>query len=282
MLNMIKMDIYRLFKTKSVYVIWLIWAFLLFGTTYMTSMDIKAAVSQEEHPQAVEQSEDAEPVELGISVQPPTKIGEKVTVYDMVWSNIQGKVIALFIVIFAVLFSTADSNSGYIKNIGGQVRKRWGLIVSKAVAIFVFILCTMGLSVVLQAVSNGVILGYLRWGNLQDFGSYFVIQFFLHFALALICMTVAILIRNNVVTMIFAVCLCMNVLTLFYSAIDRIVHKMGYQDFCLLEHLVTGKISLLPMTITQKAGCGAIAVSVAFIIGMLVFSSIVFEKRDIV
>ena len=35
MLNIIKMDLYRMFRTKSLYVIWIIAAVLMIGTTYL-------------------------------------------------------------------------------------------------------------------------------------------------------------------------------------------------------------------------------------------------------
>lgn len=47
---------------------------------------------------------------------------------DVFFSNAQGKFYALFLVIFAVMFATADIKSGYIKNIGGQVSQRGSLL----------------------------------------------------------------------------------------------------------------------------------------------------------
>lgn len=76
----------------------------------------------EQNPQAYEQeiSSDEEPVNLGMDVTIPTRPGEMVTVYDQVYANLQGKFIALFMVIFAVLFSASDLSSGYIKILEGK------------------------------------------------------------------------------------------------------------------------------------------------------------------
>ena len=57
---------------------------------------------------------------------------------------------ALFLVIFTVLFSSADIGSGYIKNIGGQVRSRRNLIFSKASVLFVYTTVTMLLYFIIQ------------------------------------------------------------------------------------------------------------------------------------
>ena len=118
MLNMIKMDLYRMFRTKSLYVIWIVLAVALLITTSLCKTDYDSLNKED----AVQQEQIAEPtaenMNVGMMVMLPTEPGEKVTVFDIFFANSQGKFYALFLVIFAVLFSTADISSGYIKNIG--------------------------------------------------------------------------------------------------------------------------------------------------------------------
>ena len=283
MINMIKMDLYRLRRTKSMYVIWAIMALVILFTTAMSKMDGEqlAETATQMGAIVVEQEEETETTNIGMAIELPENTGNTITVYDMVYANVQGKAVALFIVIFAVLFATGDLNSGYIKNIGGQVKSRGKIVVSKAFAIFVFTILTMLLFILIQAVSNGIFLGYIEWGNIGDFLLYSVIEILLHFAFAIICMSVAILLRNNVVSMILAVCMCMNVLMLLYNAIDKLIHKIGVEDFQLVNYTVTGKISMMSYEITSKESVSAICVAAVFIVGMLVLSGIVFEKKDI-
>ena len=42
MLNMIKMDLYRMFHTKALYVIWIVLAAAVFFTTYMSREDLQS------------------------------------------------------------------------------------------------------------------------------------------------------------------------------------------------------------------------------------------------
>ena len=115
MLNMIKMDLYRMFRTKSMYVVWIVLAVSVLFTTFMCKTDYDS-LSKED---TVRQEQFAEPtaenINVGMMVTLPTEPGEKVTVYDIFFANSQGKFYALFLVIFAVMFSTADIGSGYIK-----------------------------------------------------------------------------------------------------------------------------------------------------------------------
>ena len=124
MLNLIKMDLYRMFRTKSLYVICIVLAAALLFTTILCKTDYEIlneadAVQQEQVAELT-----TENINVGMMVTLPTEPGEKVTVFDIFFGNSQGKFYALFLVIFAVLFSTADISSGYIKNIGGQVQSR--------------------------------------------------------------------------------------------------------------------------------------------------------------
>ena len=174
MLNMIKMDVYRMFRTKSMYVIWIILLASALLTSFLSKIDYDAVNKEWEKKQAVDvvnaqdieeqQADDSnkeqlsqqntDNVNIGMSVELPTEPGKKVTVMDVFFSNAQGKFYALFLVIFAVMFATADIKSGYIKNIGGQVSQRGMLIVSRAVALALFTAITFAGIFVFQAAAN--------------------------------------------------------------------------------------------------------------------------------
>ena len=95
-------------------------------------------------------------VNLGMDVTVPTKPGDTVSVFDLFYGNIKGKFLALFMVIFAVLYSTADMTSGFIKNIAGQVRDRRGLVFAKGVSLFVYTVLTMLIFTGIQTISNAL------------------------------------------------------------------------------------------------------------------------------
>lgn len=293
MLNMLKMDFHRLLRTRSLYVIWLIFFAMVAFNTYMGVDDyITLEVGEtEEVVQGDNKGEgfalvteipgEKETVNVGISAYPPTKPGEKVTVFDLFYMNAQCKSIALFLAIFVILFTSGDISSGYIKNVAGQVKHRGYLVLSKMVILALYTVVTLGLTIVVQAVSNRIVLGYLEWGNGGEFVKYFLLQLMLHIALAAICMAVTIIVRNNVFSMIFSIALCMNLWILLYMGIDKLIHKVGFDSFTLLDYSVTGNIFQLPMEISRQKGLTVAAVSVVFLVVMLVLSGVLFEKRDV-
>lgn len=285
MINIIKMDLYRMFKTRSMYVIWIVMIFItVFSSSFLAPVKENINQSVENADDFAEESiseEEIDNTNLGMTVDLSTQKGENITVYRMFYANMSAKAIGLFLVIFAVIFSTADINSGYIKNIGGQVKNREQLILSKVVSLFVFTILTIGIFILVQAISNGIFLGYVEWGKCNLFFRYLVAQIPLHFALEMICMGLAIALRNNVFSMIISVCLCMNVMTIFYSAIDHLVYKMGIKEFHMLNYTVTGKIALLSDELTTKDSIAAVLIAAIFVVVTVVLSSVIFKKRDI-
>lgn len=283
MLNMIRMELYRMFKTKSMYVIWLVLAVGILFTTGLSADEMKTYTmeeKQEMYEYATGQRE-SETVNLGMDVTVPTKPGDTVSVFDLFYGNIKGKFLALFMVIFAVLYSTADMTSGFVKNIAGQVRDRRRLVFAKGVSLFVYTVLTMLIFTGIQTVSNALFFDELVFGPVKEFLQYAGIQTLLHFALLIIVMCIAIVLRNNVISMMLSVCLCMNVLVIFYSFLDNLIAKAHIKNFHVLEYTVTGNISFLETNVTAKMAVTALAVSIAFVIVMIEVCSTVFKKRDI-
>ncbi|MEY8427021.1 ABC transporter permease [Lachnospiraceae bacterium 46-15] len=275
MFNMVRMDLYRMFRTKSLYVIWIVMA-----ATMLLTTSLSLIVQEMPELQEYTHQETTENVNLGMSVSLPTLPGEQITVLDEVYANTTAKFTALFFVIFAVIFATADINSGYIKNIGGQVRNRGALFLSKAVAMLVFTALTMLGYVLLQALFCRICFGYLVWGNICALLWYLGIQILLHYALTLICMAIAVLLRNNVLSMILVICMCGGVSALLYGLIDNLIHKLGFSDFQLMKYTVTGQIALVPIEPSSDDVLMPAVISVAFLLAMSFIGNTVFAKKD--
>ena len=200
---------------------------------------------------------------------------------DVFFSNVQGKFYALFLVIFAVMFATADIKSGYIKNIGGQVSQRGMLIVSRAVALALFTAITFAGIFVFQAVANMLAFKCVMWGNWKEIIPYFLTELTLHYAFVLICMAIAVIIKNNVISMTLSVCLTMNIMSIVYAFIDYVVNRKGLHNFSIYKYTVTGRMAMLPMNAGRDDVVSSICVAVIFIIIMLSLSSYIFQKKDI-
>lgn len=281
MLNMMRMELFRMFKTKSLYVIWMVMIACVFLTNSLSAEEI-LTFSMEEKQEMYEAAMDGEESgNLGMDVTLPTKPGADVSVFDGFYANVKGKFIALFMVIFTVLYATADITSGYVKNIAGQVRNRGNLIFAKAAALLLYVVLTMLLFIGVQMFSNAISYQKLVMGPGKEFFQYAAMQTLLHFALVMVIMCLAVVLRNNVISMMISVCVCMNVLIMLYGVVDQAVEKLGIHDFHMMDYTVSGKIVTLGMNAAPKTMGMAALVGIVFIVVMLAISMTVFQKRDI-
>lgn len=275
MFNIIRMELYRLFKTKSMYVIWIVMLLMVILSTVIVATD---TVSEDERQVTQEYHQEEN---VGVSVVLPTLDKESLTLSDFVTANMQARVIVIFIVIFAVIYTTADTGTGYIKNIAGQMKKREYLVVGKVVALFVNVVITTAIFVAGQALSNLLFLGHLDSGGLGNLAAYLGIQVLLHFAMAVVSMAVAAIIRNSVVSMTLVICISMNIMAILYSGIDKLVQKAGIENFQTIKHTVMGKISQLLPDMAGKDMAYAVITALVFTGAAGVITACVCRKRDI-
>lgn len=94
MFNMIKMDLYRMFHTKALYVIWIVLAAAVLFTTSMSREDLQYIQEESQENEstgdaaAEGENQEAEMINMGMQVTIPTQPGEKVTLFDQVFANL--------------------------------------------------------------------------------------------------------------------------------------------------------------------------------------------------
>lgn len=296
MFNAIRMDVYRLFKTKSTYIILVIMiALSVMGTGLMSVMtEMTEAEGQQvqteqmsdnagyagDDDQLYEDTEGAQSqVSVSVSESDPDENDNSVLSFAM--SDISGLQAGLFIIIFTVLFSMADINSGFIKSIGGQVKGRGVLIVSKMVAIAIFTAIVIIADFLTQLIAVNIFFDDAAVGSASEIVRLLSSQFVLNFALAVLMMAIAMIIKNNVVSMIIGVCMCTGIFELIFMGINYLMDKIGFSDFDINNILITGKIQ--NVTIGADAsdiGYALLAAAIYIAVSVLAVYN-VFKHRDI-
>lgn len=296
MFNAIRMDVYRLFKTKSTYIILVIMlALSVMGTGLMSVMtEMTGAKRQQVQTEqmsdnadyAVEDdqfNEDTEGAQsqLSVSVSEIDPDENDNSVLSFAMSDISGLQAGLFIIIFTVLFSMADINSEFIKSIGGQVKSRGVLIVSKMVAIAIFTAIVIIADFLTQLIAVNIFFDDAVVGSASEIVRLLSSQFVLNFALAVLMMAIAIIIKNNVVSMIIGVCMCTGIFELIFMGINYLMDKIGFSDFDINNILITGKIQNVTIG-ADAADIGYALLTAAIYIAVSVLAVYnVFKHRDI-
>lgn len=296
MFNAIRMDVYRLFKTKSTYIILVIMiALSVMGTGLMSVMtEMTGAEGQQvqteqmsdnadyagDDDQLYEDTEGAQSqVSVSVSESDPDENDNSVLSFAM--SDISGLQAGLFIIIFTVLFSMADINSGFIKSIGGQVKGRGVLIVSKMVAIVIFTAIVIIADFLTQLIAVNIFFDDAAVGSASEIVRLLSSQFVLNFALAVLMMAIAMIIKNNVVSMIIGVCMCTGIFELIFMGINYLMDKIGFNDFDINNILITGKIQNVTIG-ADASDIGYALLTAAIYIAVSVLAVYnVFKHRDI-
>lgn len=314
MYNTIKMELYRMVRMKSFYVIMLIMtAMTVFGTwaineevaynkeeaqkTEQSLNAIQQGVGENQEIEDImdgieaaqqnpgenqEEAEDGDDIMVGIvSEMSEDTDFSNVTVLDTAFSNLSGMIIALFIAIFTVLFCGADITSGYIKNFVGQAKSRTRLVLAKVISIGIYTIVMMLFYWIVQMVSNGIFLGYIHMGDVGSCVSYLAVQTVLHIALAMLCLAIVLISKSTVTSMVFAICVCGNIMSVLYMGIDFIVGKIGVKDFSFSTYTVSGRIKMLEQTFARQDGIETLAVAAVCMILCFLIGSVVFTKKDI-
>ena len=296
MFNAIRMDVYRLFKTKSTYIILVIMlAMSVMGTGLMSVMtEMTGAERQQvqteqmsdnadyagEDDQFNEDTEGAQS-QLSVSVSEIDPDENDNSVLSFAMSDISGLQAGLFIIIFTVLFSMADINSGFIKSIGGQVKGRGVLIVSKMTAIAIFTAIVIIADFLTELIAVNIFFDDAVVGSASEIVRLLSSQFVLNFALAILMMAIAIIIKNNVVSMIIGVCMCSGIFELIFMGINYLMDKIGFSDFDINNILITGKIQNVTIG-ADAADIGYALLTAAIYIAVSVLAVYnVFKHRDI-
>lgn len=296
MFNAIRMDVYRLFKTKSTYIILVIMlAMSVMGTGLMSVMtEMTGAERQQvqteqmsdnadyagEDDQFNEDTEGAQS-QLSVSVSEIDPDENDNSVLSFAMSDISGLQAGLFIIIFTVLFSMADINSGFIKSIGGQVKGRGVLIVSKMAAIAIFTAIVIIADFLTELIAVNIFFDDAVVGSASEIVRLLSSQFVLNFALAVLMMAIAIIIKNNVVSMIIGVCMCTGIFELIFMGINYLMDKIGFSDFDINNILITGKIQNVTIGAdTADIGYALLTAAIYIAVSVLAVYN-VFKHRDI-
>lgn len=105
---------------------------------------------------------------------------------------------------------------------------------------------------------------------------YVVTLLFVYFVMAM-----AIIIKNNVISMIIAVCMCTGIFTLIFSGINILIEKIGVKNFDINDYLIVNQISELDLSASAKTVGGAFAVAAVWAVVSLIAVYGVFKRRDI-
>ncbi|MFT4145695.1 MAG: ABC transporter permease subunit [Mobilitalea sp.] len=284
MLNVIKMDLYRLIKTRSLYVILMIIAAFMMLNVYMLQREIEVLSfkqTETDNTQEVLKEDTTENVNLGISYDPSSLIRLDTTLLDEVEVMLTSGIMLLFTGIFVVIYVCGENTSGYIKNLVTCTKRRWYIILSKTVAMSVFVLFELLVVLIMTGIASSIFIDSITLNISGHLLQYLGLQFLLHTAFAVIIIMVSVLTRSTAISMIISICLCSGIGSLVIGFISKLNINGHYIGAKLPDYLITTNVQTLMSTPSSEMSIRVIAVSAIAILAYNLISCVVMEKRDI-
>lgn len=273
MLKTLKMDLYRMFRSKSFYITLLITYVLV----VVSIASFKMVMENEDLKSFYEQSMEAtDKMNMGISAGMIYVNTPEVTLLDLFSANISGASIAVIAVIFGIIFVCSEHNSGYIKNVISRKGYRTYFTLSKAICMGIYLLISfIGTSVLIAGTSSIILENYV-FGDLSTFVSYFMTQYLLHFAILLLTILICNITRNMAISMAVGICICSGMVALLTSLLDKLKLDIVFSDY-----LLTMNMRVLPITYDATIYTRALSVSVIGGVVFVVASILLLKRQDV-
>ena len=284
MLNVIKMDLYRLVKTRSLYVILIIVAAFMMLNVYMLQQNFEMYSSKQTDVNTVPETtaeDSTENVNLGISYDGSSLIRADVTLLDEVMVMLSSGIMMLFTGIFVVIYVCGENTSGYIKNLVTCTKRRYYIILSKTVAMSVFVLFELLIMLLITGIASSIFIDNITIELSAKLFQYLGLQFLLHIAFAVVIIMVSVLTRSTAISMIISICLCSGIGALIIGFISKLNINGHHIGAKLPDYLITTNVQALMSTPSSEISIRVIGVSVIAILAYNAISCLVMEKRDI-
>ncbi len=271
MLNIIKMDVYRMLHSRSTYYVLIGLSFFLFflvSNTHKALLDLQQGIPVAE---AI--------VGIGFDA---TLLSDKMSLLQFFKVIAGSQSFILMLSVFSVLFINHEEASGFSKNIAGQVQKRGWLLLSKFICQGLFILLAFIVGIATIIVAGETSYEAIIIGNIGQLFLEIGVQFIFHLAFAGILLVIITLLRQPVISLLVSVLLCFGAFGFLYRAIDGWLQKgMGGTGFTVTNYTMTGIISRVSIDSADSDLIRSLVIAVIYCVVTVGLSVAIKNKRDL-
>lgn len=269
MANLIKMDLFRLFKTKSYKLLLLVSLSIAFIAIAAIAGIAKLI------PILGEESQ------FALSMMFPFASWAKdVSVFDIMYTSLYA-LAPMVISIATAIFISSEHSSGYIKNIAGQVKNK-GMLVAAKFATLAFATFTIFVSYLVGAFASAQLFlhGSLNYTGFMDFAAVIGVKYLLFLSVVAIIIFLCTLTKSSSLAIAFGVIFGTGMTTIVYTAVSFFLETVTKHSIQVASFTPDGfafKLSMATQPEILAKGC---VLSVIYIAVFLILSAVVMNKRD--
>lgn len=279
--NLLKMDLYRMFKSKVTWLCILGTAIMMLSSVFLTSSDIKYYTShQEELKQIEENAGGGEDWGIYIgSVMPMWCKGAEAPVVDLIANNVQSKILLIFLVVFLVDFVSGENKSGFLLNIAGQVSNRGYIIISKIVITAIYSFIQLLSTCAIIGLSSKLFLGYINLDRITDFIPFITMQLLLQIAFGTLIIFIVTLTKSTIASLVISILLSSGIVQVADPLFRIVLNKL--KSFSIMYYTISGNIGQLSVGSSSTIYLRSLAITALVIIVTSAISIYLIQKRDV-
>lgn len=284
MVNIIKMDLFRLVKARGTYITL---AFVAVVTCMLFMMSVSFGEAAEA--EALEEGnvmwhevndEEIDAIKGGDGMgfyMPDFTRDSRIPFETLINGFLSSGVFLVFVGIFATNTVCNQYHCGFQKNLSIYSRKKWQLVIAQNIVILVFCVVEILLTALTVLLLSRCYLHHFTWGDIGSIVRYMGIHILMHYAFGIFVMCLAELIRSKVAGITLTCLLSLGFGSLFFHKLDEL---LKLKKFSVTEHTLVYHVKLLPISYDSQLWGKAITVAISAILLYNVISALVVSKRD--
>lgn len=271
MYNLIKMDLYRLTRMKSFWIMIAVTVSIAFFGAVMA-----------DYAMSLQSDATAEAGGFFVTINAMQDVPDEIKLTDWLTGDLSGHILLLLCVIFAPMFVNGEQKNGYVKNIAGQLPDRAMLVISKLAAVAVQVAVLFGVYLIAASVSYAYFWGdKLVFGSFSEFAKVVSIQYLLHFAFSALFAALTICWHGSGLSMCLGI-MCSTGTIGFPYIMDILLHKCGVSEtFTISDYAIENCIAIVSSDLQGGDLTRVLAVGIGFILVSTLGAMFVMRKRDI-
>ncbi len=282
MLKTLKMDLYRLFRSKGLLVTLIIFFGMTFLTIYFQCDErVDFMENQDTYTTYVYDEAKDEYVEiLAKDSDDPLYSEEKLSNFYLFGEKMSNNLSAIiFVAIFSLIFASAEISTGFIKNLANYKGFRVYTVFSKLIISVLISILLILAGIISASIGSMIWLGYIHFDAAELFNHifYYAVWSILAGIFCMVVNLIYLLTKNIAITMALAVLSTVNLLELIARGIE------GYfklKNAPLQNSLLTFNMNSLAFT-PDKSFIDAAIVGGAYLVIIGIISVILMKKKDI-
>lgn len=268
MLNLLKMDLRRMFRGKSVYIFF---GILVFITVFTFSLlfIIQDPEMQEfltEHGMVIT-------AESG-NLKAVLNTKSLIQVYHQ--TNVSGGLLPVLAGILAVLFVCMDFDSGFIKNILSVHENKWNYILSKSFCLYVVNFFLIALTFLISLGLNVICRGFFSYGSGRDILFYILSIWMVVNGFTTLALVICVISRSKAAGITGAFLLGGGIIVMVLYSLLQIFGGEKIMNYTLYLNL-----AYCPMEYSGLSDLRPMIVGLVFCVIYMVIGKVVLAKKDI-